>query len=122
MTAISFLESIKIVGAACGAIVTIIGFLGLISKKPKQWLANTIKEANREEFEKVHEFIEDTKKTKIITLRHDITLIYEKYRQDKKIPSKLKENTCSLYEEYASLGGNSYVHNIFEEMLEWEEI
>lgn len=118
----SILEMIKLVGAAAGAILSIIALITALSKKPKQWLINTVKEATKDEFEKIHNFIEKTEATDLNTLRHEITLIYEKYRDKKEIPMRLRENLCILYEDYSKRGGNSYVKTIYEEMMDWRVI
>lgn len=122
MEFISILEMIKLIGAACGALITIAGFFGAISKKPRKWIADIVKEATKDEFDKIHIFIDKTEKTDLTTLRHEITLIYEKYRDKKEIPMRMRENLCSLYEDYVQRGGNSYVKTIYEEMLDWKVI
>lgn len=122
MEAIAILEMIKLIGASCGALITIVGFLGVILKKPRKWIADIIKEATKDEFDKIHVFIDKTEKTDLTTLRHEITLIYEKYRDKKEIPMRMRENLCSLYEDYVQRGGNSYVKTIYEEMLDWKVI
>lgn len=119
---VAILEAIKLIGASCGALIAIVGFLGVILKKPKKWIADIIKEATKEEFDKIHTFINKTEKTDLTTLRHEITLIYEKYRDKKEIPMRMRENLCSLYEDYVQRGGNSYVKTIYEEMLDWKVI
>lgn len=122
MEFVSILEMIKLIGAACGALITIAGFLGVISKKPRKWIADIVKEATKDEFDKIHAFIDKTEKTDLTTLRHEITLIYEKYRDKKEIPMRMRENLCSLYEDYVQRDGNSYVKTIYEEMLDWKVI
>lgn len=119
---VAILEAIKLIGAAAGAILSIIALITALSKKPKQWLINTVKEATKDEFNKIHNFIEKTEKTDLTTLRHEITLIYEKYRDKKEIPMRMRENLCTLYEDYTQRGGNSYVKTIYEEMLDWKVI
>lgn len=129
MNIMAILEIIKISGAAAGGILSIITLITLILKKPKQWLQQLIKETTKdnfdeikEEFNKIHDFNDSEKKTSLNILRHDITVIYERYKTDKKIPSRIKEDLCILYEDYDSRGGNSYVHTIMEEMMEWDVI
>lgn len=119
---VAILEAIKLIGASCGALITIVGFLGVILKKPRKWIADIIKEATKDEFNKIQIFIDKTEKTDLTTLRHEITLIYEKYRDKKEIPMRMRENLCSLYEDYVQRGGNSYVKTIYEEMLDWKVI
>lgn len=122
MELLSILEIIKLIGATCGALIAITGFLGIILKKPRKWITDVVKEATKDEFDKIHTFIEKTEKTDLTTLRHEITLIYEKYRGKKEIPMRMRENLCSLYQDYAQRGGNSYIKTIYEEMLDWKVI
>lgn len=122
MELLSILGIIKLIGATCGALITIAGFLGIISKKPRKWITDVVKEATKDEFDKIHTFIEKTEKTDLTTLRHEITLIYEKCRGKKEIPMRMRENLCSLYEDYTQRGGNSYIKTIYEEMLDWKVI
>ena len=56
----------------------------------------------------------------IVELRHSITEVYYKYCDKKSFSHNIKEDVCSLYEAYTKLGGNSYVHEIYDEMMTWE--
>lgn len=56
----------------------------------------------------------------IVELRHSITEVYYQYCDKKSFSHNVKEDVCSLYEAYSKLGGNSYVHEIYEEMMSWE--
>ena len=56
----------------------------------------------------------------IVELRHSITEVYYQYCDKKSFSHNMKEDVCSLYEAYSKLGGNSYVHEIYEEMMSWE--
>lgn len=87
------------------------------------------KEANNDnfnkiedEFKKIHNFNEKSERSDMCILRHEITLIYETYKDKKKIPCKMRENLCFLYEDYVGRGGNSYIKQIYKEMLDWEVI
>ena len=147
-TIIAILTTISTV---CGALVTIIGFLTLILKKPKKWIQNItqeecakkykelkcyvnqrdeeIREDFLEEIQEIKSGVKDIKKqlneqdkTDIATLRHEITTIYLTYKDQKKIPSHIKQDWLSLYERYVQGGGNSYIKTITETMEnEWTE-
>lgn len=127
---IAILDFIKLVGAAVGGIFSIISLGALIMKKPRKWLSNLIKESTGEKLDEInkdikgiHQTLEDSKETDISLLRHDITALYHKYKDDKKIPVYAKQDWLSMYERYRKLGGNSYVKNITRTMNnEWEEI
>ena len=90
----------------------------------KEWI-----ELKRPEFENNPDFNELTKVINDIekdqeatraSLRHEITYIYEKYKDKKVLPGNTKKDLCSLYEVYILLNGNSYVHEIYEEMMKWD--
>lgn len=129
MTSLAFLELIKLIGGVAGGILSIVALLTLLFKKPKKWLANIIKENTKEnceymkaEFKKLHEYNEKAEITSCNMLRHDITVIYEQYKREKKLPGRIREDLCILYEDYDSRGGNSYIHMIMDEMMKWEVI
>ena len=129
MTSLAFLELIKLIGASAGGILSLIALITLLCKKPKKWLGRVIKENTQEncdymkaEFQKIHEYNEKAEITSCNMLRHDITVIYEQYRGEKKLPGRIREDLCILYEDYDSRGGNSYIHMIMDEMMKWEVI
>ena len=129
MTSLTFIELIKLIGGAAGGILSIIALLTLLFKKPKKWLSNIIKENTKEnceymkaEFQKLHEYNEKAEITSCNMLRHNITVIYEQYKKEKKLPGRIREDLCILYEDYDSRGGNSYIHMIMDEMMKWEVI
>lgn len=96
----------------------------------KKWLKEVMNEAVSERLDNIDDKmieittdLEQQTEHQITILRHEITLIYEKYRLSKRLPQRIKQNLCYLYEQYEGLGGNSYVGNIVEEMIEeWEEV
>lgn len=134
------LEILKVIGGAAGALVTIITFFTLISKRPRAALRRIIREESTEankpvkeqienleskaqtRFNQIEEKLKDNDETNITMLRNTITHIYFKYKDQKKIPHYEKENLVSLYERYEQLHGNHYVKMIMEEMKDWEEI
>ena len=71
---------------------------------------------------KLEDFHSEWKDYNIVMLRHDITSVYEHYKDAAAIPKVIYESTMNLYDKYSSLGGNSYVHDIIEEMRQWEKI
>ena len=71
---------------------------------------------------KLEDFHTEWKDYNIIMLRHDITSVYEQYKSSAAIPQSIYQSTMELYDKYEDLGGNSYVHEIVEEMKEWKKI
>lgn len=122
MEIISIMELIKLIGATCGGIIAIFGFISWITKWPKKWLTNSMKEATKDDFQIIKENLEKTKDTQICVLRHEITDLYYLYKDKKQIPTHAKMDWISLYNEYTKKGGNSYIATITEKMYEWEEI
>lgn len=124
-----FLTIFQSIGAVVGVILTLITFWGVISKKPKEFFRTAIREeataANREmknEVDGLKKKMESKDKTDLAILRNTLTHIYFKYKDAKKIPHYEKENVMYLFEQYSSLGGNSYVKQIVDEIKDWEEI
>lgn len=127
MTLKDLFDGFQNFGSIIGVIITIITFLGIISKKPKKALRNLIREeakaANQEledDVKNVKEKLESNEQTTIAMIRHEITETYYKYRDNKKLPSNVKEDVLSLYERYEKLGGNSFVHSLIDEVKTWE--
>ena len=70
---------------------------------------------------KLDDFHSEWKDYNVVMLRHDITSVYEYYKDSAAIPKVVYESTMSLYDKYKGLGGNSYVHDIIEEMKTWSK-
>ncbi len=70
---------------------------------------------------KLEDFHSEWKDYNIVMLRHDITSVYEHYKDAAAIPKIIYESTMNLYDKYQKLGGNSYVHEIIEEMKTWSK-
>lgn len=70
---------------------------------------------------KLEDFHSEWKDYNIIMLRHDITSVYEHYKSSAAMPQAIYESTMNLYDKYQKLGGNSYVHEIVDEMKTWSK-
>lgn len=125
------IQAITLIGSVCSAIIVIGTLIGIIFKLPMKWFKKSYKE-NTEQIvtDKVEEVktllvdlktnIEKDQEATRASLRHEITYIYEKYKDRKVLPGNTKKDLCSLYEVYILLNGNSYVHEIYEEMMKWD--
>lgn len=71
---------------------------------------------------KLEDFHSEWKDYNIVMLRHDITSVYQNYKSSAAIPQGIYQSTMELYDRYEDLGGNSYVHEIVEEMKTWKKI
>ena len=124
-----FIEIMEIVGSVIGSLLTIMTFIGIISKKPKEWFRCLIREesiaANQSlatQLTEIQNHLKESDETDQTLLRNNITHIYFKYKKDKQIPHFEKENVLYLAEQYNKLNGNSYVKQIVEEIKTWDEI
>ena len=70
--------------------------------------------------DKITNYREETRNINKSELRHSITQIYYKYKDDKTLDLRTKDDLCSLYEAYSSIGGNSFAHELYEEMMNWQ--
>ena len=53
-------------------------------------------------------------------LRQRIMRIYNRFKDEGKIPLTARENLDELYKDYTGLGGNSYITKYYKRMLLWE--
>ena len=89
---------LKFIGTSVGFITT--GVLGYLVAKLKDYKKRDI---NQEEALKC-------------LLRSNITSKYYVYSELKEIPLYEKENINYMYEQYKSMGGNSYISGLVEEI------
>lgn len=122
------LAIIEIIGGVLGSLLTIITFIGVISKKPREMFRKAIRDesasANQplvEKLDKIEKRMDQSDITDQTIIRDIITHIYVKYQDKKKIPHYEKENLLSLFEQYKKLKGNSYIKQLMEEIKGWEE-
>ena len=125
------IQVITLIGSVCSAVIVIGTLIGVIFKLPMKWFKKSYKEHTEQIVtDKVEEVktllvdlkadIEKDQEATRASLRHEITYIYEKYKDRKILPGNTKKDLCSLYEVYILLNGNSYVHEIYEEMMKWD--
>lgn len=53
-------------------------------------------------------------------LKNQLTEIYYRYNEEKKIPDYVYQNFLDMLKVYEDLGGNSYIHTIAHKMEQWE--
>lgn len=83
-------------------------------------VAENLKEGISELSNKVDSFHQEQQTYNIVMIRHDITQVYETYREAKKFPDEVAASCFNLYDIYKKIGGNSYITEIVEEMKGWE--
>lgn len=69
---------------------------------------------------RIEDYRHETREINKSALRHSITEIYYKHCDEKMLDMNTKNDLCSLYEAYTSIGGNSFVHELYEEMMSWQ--
>lgn len=70
----------------------------------------------------VNNFRSEQKETNIALIRHEIVDTYEIYKNEKKIPLPVYQSVLDLYDKYTGLGGNSFVHEVIDEIKMWEKV
>lgn len=121
-------ESILTIIAALGGTAGIISIIKAIKQpsRTKEEDLELMKQAIecsslKEDIKKIQEKLVKNDEATICSLRNSITSIYEQYRESEILPSlHMKENLCKLYSKYIELGGNSYVKQIYSEMMNWK--
>lgn len=69
---------------------------------------------------RIEDYRHETREINKSALRHSITEIYYKHCDEKMLDMNTKNDLCSLYEAYNSIGGNSFAHELYEEMMTWQ--
>ena len=98
-----FVEILKIVGGVASSIVTIVTLLTITIKPLRERLFARSKE----------------KEGMKCLLRNSIIRTYYAYQDEKQIPEYEFRNIVLMYDSYVSLGGNSFIKKIYEEMCTW---
>ena len=125
------------VATYCGSISTIIALIILVVKpirtKFVAWITKTsdreginakidnLTELVRKQVEQNEEINAELKKQSLAlqcTLRNSILIIYNSRMKAGYMTLYEKENLAKLYSNYTSLGGNSFVHNCYDELNE----
>lgn len=70
------IEIITMLGGICGSIVTIVGFLTMVLKRPKNWIKNIVKEENEEKNEEVMAALKEIHE-KIDKIQEDLNKRFE---------------------------------------------
>lgn len=124
------LETIKILGAASGSMITICSLLMLFLKPTREWVVKNIKKHMEDDKFKSMMLDMNESLTKHICdgelqneallsmLRCNITQSYYKYINSDGIPSYERENLIKQFDIYTNMGGNSYVTLLYNELLD----
>lgn len=69
---------------------------------------------------RIEEYRSETREINKSELRHSITQIYFTHCKDKTLDLNTKNDLCSLFQAYETIGGNSFAHELYEEMMTWQ--
>ncbi len=69
--------------------------------------------------EKKQEQMEAVKEAMVDILRDNINRIYFQYVDKKELPAYEKKSLVILFQQYKKMGGNAYVHELYEELMEF---
>ena len=127
------IETAKNIAVFVGLFLSSISALTILIKPFRKWFMNKISNVNKDTLSEIKEMlklhiIESEKKNLsqnealLCITRSEITAIYYKYFELKAFPIYERENLIKQYDSYEKNGGNSYIHTIVDEMLEWEVI
>ena len=124
------------IASILGALITIIGFLTLVSEPFRTWFKSCIKKTIKDDEQDImiksmandvksmHQSIDFIiqqlklqNESDLTLMRNNITLAYYKYRKKGEIPVYVREGLIKQYEQYGIAGGNSYIGTIFPEIL-----
>ena len=116
---------ITLIGSVCSALIVLGTFISIVFKLPMKWFKKSYEEHTEkivtEKVNEVKAILSDmTKAGKKNEEATKASIIYEKYKDRKVLPGNTKNDLCSLYEAYTLLNGNSYIHEIYEEMMKWD--
>lgn len=71
--------------------------------------------------DKLDNFRTEQSSYNVAMIRHDIVQVYEFYKDSKSMPLPVYQSVLDLFDKYEKLGGNSFVHQLIEEMKTWDK-
>ena len=126
-------EIAKNIAVFVGLFLSMVSALTILIKPLRKWFINRISKVNNDTLSEIknmlkQHIIESEQKNQsqnealLCITRSEITAIYFKYFESKNLPMFERENLIKMYDSYERNGGNSYVHTIVEEMLDWDVV
>lgn len=105
--------------AALGGTAGIVAIINAIRNPSTNKLREVLQEENDIQNKTLIDELNKQKDSTTVLLRHEITNLYYKKINVKELTQFEKQDLISLFELYTSLGGNSYVHQLYNEMMNW---
>lgn len=136
MEGLDVVSILKWVASMIGAVTAIGGAVLGFSKKARAWFKSIVRKNSdaddmREEIENLKRAVNDLialqtnndeaqRQALQAMLRHEITDIYYRHLEDKKLAAYEKEDMIKMAKAYEINGGNSYIQTIVAEMKGWD--
>lgn len=99
-----------------------------IIKKNQDEILNSLEEIKRlvlsqaQDLEKLQQSVDILNVSQLDLMRYNMNRLYYKYRPFKKILDCDKKAFIKLYNDYSSMGGNSWIGSLYDEVMKWEII
>ena len=136
MEGLDVVSILKWVASMIGAVTAVGGAVLGFSKKAREWFKSIVRKNSdaddmREEIENLKKAVNDLialqtnndeaqRQALQAMLRHEITDIYYRHLEDKKLAAYEKEDMIKMAKAYEINGGNSYIQTIVAEMKGWD--
>lgn len=136
MEGLDVVSILKWVASMIGAVTAIGGAVLGFSKKARAWFKSIVRKNSdaddmRGEIENLKKAVNDLialqtnndeaqRQALQAMLRHEITDIYYRHLEDKKLAAYEKEDMIKMAKAYEINGGNSYIQTIVAEMKGWD--
>lgn len=136
MEGLDVVSILKWVASMIGAVTAIGGAVLGFSKNAREWFKSIVRKNSdaddmREEIENLKKAVNDLialqtnndeaqRQALQAMLRHEITDIYYRHLEDKKLAAYEKEDMIKMAKAYEINGGNSYIQTIVAEMKGWD--
>ena len=97
-----------------------------IVKKNQESIISTLDEikeilANQDDdLSRIQESVDVLNVSQMDLMRYNINRLYYKYRPYKKILDCDKKAFIKLYDDYHSMGGNTWIDSLYKEVIQWE--
>lgn len=121
----------KDVAVFVGLFLSCVSALAIIIKPIRTWIINKISDVNKNTLTEIKDMLQQhildsevenkiQNETLLCITRSEITSVYYRYFEQRAFPMYERENLIKLYDSYQNNGGNSYIHTIVQEMLNWK--
>ena len=103
----------NVIVALIGAVASIVTVV-INARKTRSEVRDTTKQL-KEDIDK------QQNETIVLSLKNNIQGVYAMYRGERAIPLAVWSGICEMYDDYTKRGGNTYIHDLFDEMKQWDK-